>query len=60
MDEELLTLAELSERVLRCDVKTAEKHIVNRPNFPYIWVGERRRFPKKMVEKWIEENTHYV
>lgn len=55
---ELLTKKELCERILRCDIKTAEMHIINKPNFPYIWVGDKKRYPKNQVEEWIATNTH--
>ena len=58
-DEELLTKKELCERILRCDEESAELHFLNKPSFPYIWFGNRKRYPKKLVEKWIEDNTHY-
>ena len=59
-DEELLTKKELCERILRCDVDVADKYVLNQPKFPYIWMGKRKRYPKKQVERWIEENTHYT
>lgn len=58
--DELLTKEELCTRILLMDIKTAERHIMSRPKFPYLKVGSRKRYPKKAVEKWIEENTHYV
>lgn len=57
--EELLTKKELCERILKCDEDTADKHFVYQPGFPYIIQGRRRRYPKKKVEEWINNNTHY-
>lgn len=58
--DELLTKEELCSKMLLMDIKTAERHIISKPKFPYLKVGNRKRYPKKAVEKWIEENTHYV
>lgn len=58
--DELLTKDELCARILLMDIKTAERHIISKAKFPYLKVGNRKRYPKKAVEKWIEENTHYV
>lgn len=58
--DELLTKDELCTRILLMDIKTAERHIISKAKFPYLKVGNRKRYPKKAVEKWIEENTHYV
>ena len=59
-DDELLTKRELCERILNCDVDTADKYYINEPKFPYIWRGNQKLFPKKAVEKWIHNNTHYT
>lgn len=58
-DEELLTKKELAERILKCTVDTAEKHYIFKKGFPYIEQGEGRKYPKKLVEKWIAENSKY-
>ena len=58
--DELLSKKELCERVLNMDINTAERHIINRKGFPYVMVGSLKRYPKKAVEVWIQENTEYV
>lgn len=57
--EELLTKKDLCERILHCDENTAERHYLNKPFFPYVNQGTRKRYPKKQVEEWIKKNTHY-
>lgn len=59
-DDELLTRKELCERILNCDVDTAEKHYINRNGFPYMYRGQYKVYPKKAVEEWIQKNTHYT
>lgn len=59
-DDELLTKKELCKRILNCDVETADKYYINQANFPYLWRGKKKLFPKKAVEKWIKNNTHYT
>lgn len=59
-DDELLTKKELCERILNCNVETADRYYINQPNFPYMWRGNQKLFPKKAVEKWIQNNTHYT
>lgn len=56
-DEELLTARELCERILKCSKNTADKYYLNNASFPFIRQGNERRYPKKAVEKWIEENS---
>lgn len=57
--DELLTKRELCEKILHCDFKTAEKHFINKEKFPYYQQGNLKKFPRKAVEKWIHDNTHY-
>lgn len=59
-DDELLTKKELCQRILNCDVDTADKYYINKSNFPYIWRGSQKLFPKKAIEEWIRNNTHYT
>lgn len=58
-DEELLTRKEVSERILKCDVKSADRHFLYQPGFPYVNIGNQRRYPKRKVEEWIKQNTKY-
>lgn len=58
-DDELLTRKELCERILNCDVDTANKYYINRSDFPYMYRGNQKIYPKRAVEEWIEKNTHY-
>lgn len=58
-DDELLTKQELCERILKCDVKTAEKYFIFADDFPFIEQGESRKYPKRKVEEWIKQNTKY-
>lgn len=58
-DEELLTKKELCERILKCDVKTAEKHFLFAEGFPYFKQGDSIKYPKRQVEEWIQKNTKY-
>lgn len=58
--DELLSRKELCERVLNMDVNTAERHVINRKGFPYVMVGSLKRYPKKAVEQWIQENTRFI
>lgn len=59
-DDELLTRKELCDRILNCDVKTANRYYLNEPDFPYMYRGNQKVYPKKAVEKWIQNNTHYT
>lgn len=59
-DDELLTRKEVSKRILKCDEKTAAEHFLYQKGFPYVDFGKSsRRYPKRAVEKWIEENTKF-
>lgn len=58
-DEELLSRKEVSKRILKCDEDTADLYFLNAPGFPYVEVGKRKKYPKKMVEQWIVENSKY-
>lgn len=58
-DDELLSRKEVSERILKCDVATADKYFLYQSGFPYVEVGNQRRYPKRQVEEWIKQNTKY-
>lgn len=58
-DEELLTRKEVAERIFKCDVKTFDKFYRYAPGFPKITKEGSEKYPKKLVEKWIHENTQY-
>lgn len=58
-DEELLTRKEVSERIFRCSVDTFDLNFRYAPGFPKIMQGEKERYPKKLVEKWIHQNTKF-
>jgi hypothetical protein len=58
-DDELLNRKEVSERILNCAVETADKYYLYQPGFPYYERGGDRLYPKKAVEKWIQQNTKY-
>ncbi|MDN6409280.1 MAG: hypothetical protein L0J76_04110 [Tetragenococcus halophilus] len=58
-DDELLTRKELCERILNCNVETAEKYYLNQDNFPFMYRGNQKIYPKRAVEEWIQNNTHY-
>lgn len=59
LDDELLSRKEVSERILKCDVNTADKYFLYQKGFPYVEVGSTRRYPKRKVEEWIKNNTKY-
>ncbi len=58
-DEELLSKKELCKEILKCDENTADKYFLNAKGFPYIEMGNRRKYPKKQVELWISKNTRF-
>lgn len=59
-DEEMLTRKEVSERIFKCDVTTFDSNYRYAPGFPkFITNGGGERYPKKLVEKWIHENTQF-
>ncbi|HCT8936989.1 TPA: hypothetical protein OUB37_002634 [Enterococcus faecalis] len=58
-DEELLTRKEVSKRIFRCDVNTFDKNYRYANGFPKFNRGGTELYPKKLVEKWIHENTQY-
>lgn len=58
-DDELLTLKEVSERILKCNVITADKYFLYQPGFPYVEIGNQRRYPKRQVEECIQQHTKY-
>ena len=58
-DDELLTKKELCERILKCDVNTADKYFLYEKGFPYIEIGSTRRYPKRQVEEWIKKSTKF-
>lgn len=58
-DDELLSRKEVSERILKCDVVTADKYFLYQSGFPYVEIGNQRRYPKRQVEEWIKQNTKY-
>lgn len=59
-DDELLTKKELCERILKCDVKTADDFFIYKKGFPYVDFGKNsRRYPKRQVEEWIRKSTKY-
>lgn len=57
--EVLLGRKEVCDQVLNCSVDTADKHFLYKKGFPYVMVGNQRRYPKKAVEKWIRDNTKF-
>lgn len=57
--QELLTKKDLCERVLHCDVNTAELHYINKKGFPYLMQGTMKKYPKKQVEEWINKHVRY-
>ncbi|HHD7897601.1 TPA: hypothetical protein ACOW36_001732 [Enterococcus faecalis] len=58
-DEELLNRNEVSKRIFKCDVKTFDEHYRYASGFPKIVKEGKEKYPKKLVEKWIHENTQY-
>lgn len=58
--DELLSKKNLCSRILNMDANTAERHVINRKGFPYVMVGNIKRYPKKAVEEWIQEQTEYT
>lgn len=58
-NEKLLSKKELCKEILKCDENTADKYFLNAKDFPYIDMGNRRKYPKKQVELWISKNTRF-
>lgn len=58
--DELLSKKDLCSRILNMDANTAERHVINRKGFPYVMVGNIKRYPKKAVEEWIQEQIEYT
>lgn len=58
-NEELLSKKELCEHILKCDENTADKYFLNAKGFPYVEMGNRKKYPKKQVELWIAEQTQF-
>lgn len=58
-DEELLNRNEVSRRILKCDVKTFDEYYRYAHGFPKIIKEGKEKYPKKLVEKWIHENTQF-
>lgn len=56
-DEELLSKKELCERILKCDEKSADLYFINEKDFPYLEKGNRKVYPKKLVEQWIANHA---
>jgi len=44
-DNKLLTKEQVSEEILNCSTKTAEKYWLYRPGFPYVMVGNKKEIP---------------
>jgi hypothetical protein len=58
--DQLLSRKEVCELILRCAQNTASEHFLYAKGFPYVELGANgRRYPKKAVEKWIQDNTKY-
>lgn len=58
-NEELLSKKELCKEILKCDENTADRYFLNAKGFPYIEMGNRRKYPRKQVELWISNNTRF-
>lgn len=58
-EELLISKKELCEDILKCDEHTAEKYFLKTKGFPYVEIGSRRKYPRKQIETWIAENTHF-
>ncbi|MBC2241853.1 DNA-binding protein [Listeria booriae] len=56
-DEELLTRAQVTKRILKCSPNTADKYYLNDPTFPFVHQGEEKRYPKKLVTQWIAQKA---
>ena len=56
-NEELLSRREVSEKVFKCDVGTFDKNIRYAKGFPKMMVGSQEKYPRKLVEEWIRENS---
>lgn len=58
-NEELLSKKELCKHILKCDENTADKYFLNAKDFPFIEIGNRKKYPKKQVELWISKYTQF-
>jgi len=57
LGDELMTRDQLSEW-LDVSPGSADKDFIFRPGFPYYMVGTKKRYWKRAVIKWIDENQY--
>ncbi|MBC2391320.1 hypothetical protein [Listeria booriae] len=51
--DELLTRERLASEVFHCAPSTLDKHVFCNNDFPFIEVGEKRKYSRIAVEDWI-------
>ena len=55
--EELMTIEELSD-FLKIS-KSGIYNLIYRKKIPHVKIGQRVRFQRKTIEKWLENSTNY-
>ncbi|MCC2931633.1 helix-turn-helix domain-containing protein [Bacillus sp. LBG-1-113] len=56
----MISKAQLAKHIFNVSSQTLDAHIINRPDFPKLKVGERILFPRDMVLEWIRKNIDVV
>lgn len=56
--DELLTQKRLRDEILHCDSKTFKENYSYK-SIPIVMKGTRKMYPRKAVEKWLNEQVTY-
>jgi|GEM_PF-6006937 len=56
----LLSREQLAKHIFNVSSQTLENHIVHRPDFKKVQVGQRVLYPKDEAIKWIRKHTETV
>lgn len=58
LGDDLLTRQELADW-LKMTPKSADENFIFKKGFPYVMIGTKKRYWKRAVIKWIDENQQY-
>lgn len=53
----LISKQQLADRIFGVSPQTLDSHVIHRPDFPKIKIGERILFPRDLVIEWIRKNA---
>ncbi|MED2763455.1 DNA-binding protein [Bacillus thuringiensis] len=56
----LLNKSQLAEHIFNVSIQSLDTHVIYRPDFPKMKVGERILFPRDMVINWVMDHVELV